>query len=136
MIGLRMIWGVSLKEIELKFGKKYLDQFLKSTQKFLDKKLLFLENNCLKTTQKGKYLYSFWFLTIPSMRIFIVPKNDTFSIWVKVKQMLTKSPKFNRIKLLFYFHIFAHEIKNNFMYKSTTKGNFYRWFVLTGYVLK
>ncbi len=56
MIGLRTIWGVSLEEIELKFGKMYLEQLLKSTQKFLDKKLLFLEDDCLKTTQQGKFL--------------------------------------------------------------------------------
>ena len=56
MTGLRTIWGISLDKIETDFGQEYLDYLMKHSQKFLDEKLLFIENNVLKTTQKGKFL--------------------------------------------------------------------------------
>ena len=56
MTGLRTIWGISLDKIETVFGLEYLDYLLKQAQKFLKDDLLFLENNILKPTQKGKFL--------------------------------------------------------------------------------
>ncbi|MBP2283412.1 oxygen-independent coproporphyrinogen-3 oxidase [Flavobacterium sp. CG_23.5] len=56
MTGLRTIWGVSLDRIEKEFGKEFLDYLFKQSQKFLNDNLLFIENNILKTTKKGKFL--------------------------------------------------------------------------------
>ncbi|MRX37674.1 radical SAM family heme chaperone HemW [Flavobacterium sp. LC2016-23] len=56
MTGLRTIWGVSLERIETEFGPDYLDYLSQQTQKFLDDDLLFIENNILKPTAKGKFL--------------------------------------------------------------------------------
>ncbi|MEO6176495.1 MAG: radical SAM family heme chaperone HemW [Flavobacterium circumlabens] len=56
MTGLRTIWGVSLDRIENEFGSEYLDYLNKQTQKFLNDDLVFIENNILKPTAKGKFL--------------------------------------------------------------------------------
>lgn len=56
MTGLRTIWGVSLERIEAEFGKTYFDYLNKQASKFINDKLLFVENNTLKTTKKGKFL--------------------------------------------------------------------------------
>lgn len=56
MTGLRTIWGVSLVRIEKEFGIDYLEYLHKQAQKFLDDKVLSIEENVLKTTQKGKFL--------------------------------------------------------------------------------
>ena len=56
MIGLRTIWGISLNKIEFDFGKEFLDYLMKQSQKFLNDDLLFIENNILKATKKGKFL--------------------------------------------------------------------------------
>ncbi len=56
MTGLRTIWGVSLERIEAQFGKTYLDYLNKQASKFINDNLLFVENNTLKTTKKGKFL--------------------------------------------------------------------------------
>jgi oxygen-independent coproporphyrinogen III oxidase len=56
MTGLRTIWGVSLEKIKNEFGIEYLDYLTKQAQKFLDNELLFIENNILKPTKKGKFL--------------------------------------------------------------------------------
>ncbi len=56
MTGLRTIWGVSLERIEAEFGKTYLDYLNKQASKFINDNLLFVENNTLKTTKKGKFL--------------------------------------------------------------------------------
>ncbi len=56
MTGLRTIWGVSLDRIQNEFGQKYLDYLLKQSQKYLKDDLLFIENNTLKPTKKGKFL--------------------------------------------------------------------------------
>lgn len=56
MTGLRTIWGVSLERIEKEFGPKYLEYLNLQSQKFIDDKLLFVENGILKATQKGKFL--------------------------------------------------------------------------------
>lgn len=56
MTGLRTIWGVSLERIENEFGLEYLNYLKKQSQKFLNDDLLFIENNILKPTLKGKFL--------------------------------------------------------------------------------
>ena len=56
MTGLRTIWGVSLDKIGIDFGQGYVDYLQKQAQKFLSDELLFLENNILKPTKKGKFL--------------------------------------------------------------------------------
>lgn len=56
MTGLRTIWGVSFDRIEQEFGNSYLEYLQKQSQKFLNDDLLFIENNILKPTQKGKFL--------------------------------------------------------------------------------
>ena len=56
MTGLRTIWGVSLDRIKTEFGDEYLKYLNKQVQKFLDDDLVFIENNILKPTPKGKFL--------------------------------------------------------------------------------
>ncbi len=56
MTGLRTIWGVSLIRIEKEFDKTYLDYLMQQAQKFLLDDLLFIENEILKPTKKGKFL--------------------------------------------------------------------------------
>ena len=56
MTGLRTIWGVSLDRIKAEFGTEYLEYLNKQAQKFLDDDLVFIENNILKPTSKGKFL--------------------------------------------------------------------------------
>jgi len=56
MTGLRTIWGVSLERIQTEFGLEYLTYLKKQSQKFLNDDLLFIENNILKPTAKGKFL--------------------------------------------------------------------------------
>ena len=56
MTGLRTIWGVSLDRIKTEFGVVYLEYLNKQSQKYLDGNLLFIENNILKPTPKGKFL--------------------------------------------------------------------------------
>lgn len=56
MTGLRTIWGISLERIEKEFGEDYLNYLQKQSQKFLNDDLIFIENNILKPTAKGKFL--------------------------------------------------------------------------------
>lgn len=56
MTGLRTIWGVSLERIENEFGKSYLNYLNKEVKRFLDDDLLFIEENVLRVTKKGKFL--------------------------------------------------------------------------------
>ena len=56
MTGLRTIWGVSLDRILAEFGNEYLSYLQKQSQKFIDDGFLFIENNILKPTKKGKFL--------------------------------------------------------------------------------
>ena len=56
MTGLRTVWGVSLNRIENEFGIEYLEYLNKQAQKFLTDDLVFIENNILKPTAKGKFL--------------------------------------------------------------------------------
>jgi oxygen-independent coproporphyrinogen-3 oxidase len=56
MTGLRTKWGVSLKKIEDNFGKVFHDYLLEQAEEALSNKLLFLEDNVLKVSKKGKFL--------------------------------------------------------------------------------
>lgn len=56
MTGLRTIWGVSLERIEQEFGKTYLDYLNQQAAKFIKDHLLFVDDNILRTTKKGKFL--------------------------------------------------------------------------------
>ena len=65
MTGLRTIWGISLNEIELNFGRDYHEHLLKSSEEFINQELLEIvtfsdsDNNnleVLKITKSGKFL--------------------------------------------------------------------------------
>lgn len=56
MTGLRTIWGISLKRIENEFGKMYLDYLNQQSAKYIEDHLLFVDENILRTTKKGKFL--------------------------------------------------------------------------------
>lgn len=56
MTGLRTIWGVSLHKIQNDFGDQYLNYLLKNAERYIADGLLFIENEILKTTSKGKFL--------------------------------------------------------------------------------
>ena len=56
MTGLRTIWGISLERIEKNFGQKYLDYLNQQAAKYIEDHLLFVDENVLRTTRKGKFL--------------------------------------------------------------------------------
>ena len=56
MTGLRTIWGVSLARIATEFGLDYHKYLHQQAQKYIDEKLLIIENDTLLTTTKGKFL--------------------------------------------------------------------------------
>ena len=56
MTGLRTIWGISLGRIETEFGNLFLDYLHKQSAKFIEDDLLFINDNILRTTKKGKFL--------------------------------------------------------------------------------
>lgn len=56
MTGLRTIWGVSLERVEYEFGKAYLDYLNQQAAKFIEDHLLFIDENIMLTTKKGKFL--------------------------------------------------------------------------------
>ena len=56
MTGLRTVWGVSLKKIETEFGAHFLEYLLQQANQYLNQQLLYIEDNNLKTTKKGKFL--------------------------------------------------------------------------------
>ena len=56
MTGLRTIWGVSLNKIEQEFGETYLHYLNQQAAKFIEDHLLFVDDNILRTTKKGKFL--------------------------------------------------------------------------------
>ena len=56
MTGLRTIWGVSLDRISTEFGKTYLDYLNRQSEKYIEDHLLFIDDNILRTTKKGKFL--------------------------------------------------------------------------------
>jgi oxygen-independent coproporphyrinogen-3 oxidase len=56
MTGLRTIWGVSLDRIEQEFGTMYLDYLNQQASKYIEDRLLFIDDNILRTTKSGKFL--------------------------------------------------------------------------------
>jgi oxygen-independent coproporphyrinogen III oxidase len=56
MTGLRTIWGVSLERVANEFGQTYFDYLLQQANKYIEDHLLFVDDNILKTTKKGKFL--------------------------------------------------------------------------------
>jgi len=56
MTGLRTIWGISFKKIEAEFGKKYLGHLYVRMEKYVDGHLLYIDNDILFATKKGKFL--------------------------------------------------------------------------------
>lgn len=56
MTGLRTIWGVSLERIETEFGISYLNYLNQQAAKYIEDHLLFVDENILRTTKKGKFL--------------------------------------------------------------------------------
>jgi len=65
MTGLRTMWGISLKDVEQKFGKEVKEYLMQQAAKFIEKGLLELTENSLvpqrnalflKATPKGKFL--------------------------------------------------------------------------------
>ncbi|MEA1784480.1 radical SAM family heme chaperone HemW [Arenibacter sp. GZD96] len=56
MTGLRTIWGVSVTRIEKEFGAPYHTYLLKQAQKYIAENLLFLDDDTLLVTKKGKFL--------------------------------------------------------------------------------
>jgi oxygen-independent coproporphyrinogen-3 oxidase len=56
MTGLRTIWGVSLEKVESDFGKNYKKYLLQQSDIYIKKHLLYLDDDKLRTTKKGKFL--------------------------------------------------------------------------------
>ena len=56
MTRLRTKWGISLNEIEEKFGENYRIYLVKESQRFLSDGLLELEGDSLRISRKGKFL--------------------------------------------------------------------------------
>lgn len=56
MTGLRTIWGISLDQLEKKFGKKYSNHLLEKSKKFIDLNMLEISDNIVFSTRKGKFL--------------------------------------------------------------------------------
>jgi oxygen-independent coproporphyrinogen-3 oxidase len=56
MTGLRTIWGISLDRIQTEFGQNYLDYLNQQSAKYIEDHLLFVDENILRTTRKGKFL--------------------------------------------------------------------------------
>ncbi|MFY7672744.1 radical SAM family heme chaperone HemW [Tenacibaculum sp. MEBiC06402] len=56
MTGLRTVWGVDFKKVEQEFGIKYAQYLKMQSEKFILQDLLYIENDTLKTTRKGKFL--------------------------------------------------------------------------------
>ncbi|WP_055434811.1 radical SAM family heme chaperone HemW [Lacinutrix algicola] len=56
MTGLRTVWGVSIKKIKTDFGITFETYMLQQAQKHIAEDLLYIEDNKLKVTKKGKFL--------------------------------------------------------------------------------
>ena len=56
MTGLRTIWGISLDRIQTEFGQTYLDYLNQQAAKYIEDHLLYMDENILRTTRKGKFL--------------------------------------------------------------------------------
>ncbi|WP_299891205.1 radical SAM family heme chaperone HemW [uncultured Lacinutrix sp.] len=56
MTGLRTIWGVSIQKIRNDFGITFENYLMQQAQKHLNEHLLYIEDEKLKVTKKGKFL--------------------------------------------------------------------------------
>ena len=56
MTGLRTIWGVSLQRVHEEFGKHYTEYLRLESKKYIERGLLQLSDDILKTTPQGKFL--------------------------------------------------------------------------------
>ncbi|MGC6429897.1 MAG: radical SAM family heme chaperone HemW [Jejuia sp.] len=56
MMGLRTIWGVSLKKVAQDFGSNYKKYLLQQAEVFINEHLLYIDDDTLLTTKKGKFL--------------------------------------------------------------------------------
>lgn len=56
MTGLRTMWGVSVTRVKTEFGEKYKEYLLQQAHKHLQEHLLFLDDDILLVTKKGKFL--------------------------------------------------------------------------------
>jgi oxygen-independent coproporphyrinogen-3 oxidase len=56
MTGLRTIYGVSLEKIENEYGQNYREYLLKQAEEYLNDHLLYLDDDHLFVTRKGKFL--------------------------------------------------------------------------------
>ncbi len=56
MTGLRTIWGVSLERVKADFGLKYYEYLLQQSARFLEQGLVYLEEETLLVSKKGKFL--------------------------------------------------------------------------------
>ncbi|XCF06876.1 coproporphyrinogen-III oxidase family protein [Tamlana crocina] len=56
MTGLRTIWGVSLVQVGNRFGENLKNYLLKQSEIYINQDLLYIEDNRILTTKKGKFL--------------------------------------------------------------------------------
>jgi oxygen-independent coproporphyrinogen-3 oxidase len=56
MTGLRTVWGVSLQEIANNYGLDYKKYLLQHAQAFINQQLLYIEDETILVTKKGKFL--------------------------------------------------------------------------------
>jgi len=56
MTGLRTIWGVSLPKVEKEFGNDSMKFLLEQSDKYIKEHLLYIEDDKLLVTEKGKFL--------------------------------------------------------------------------------
>ncbi|MGJ5642589.1 radical SAM family heme chaperone HemW [Formosa sp. S-31] len=56
MTGLRTVWGVSLNTIASEFGMAYKNYILEQSDKYFQQELLYIEDENIKVTTKGKFL--------------------------------------------------------------------------------
>ena len=55
MTGLRTIWGISLDQLEKKFGKKYSNHLLEKSKKFIDLNMLEISDNIVFQPEKENF---------------------------------------------------------------------------------
>lgn len=56
MTGLRTVWGVSLEKVETNYGLHYKKHLLEHSQTFINQQLLYIEDETVLVTKKGKFL--------------------------------------------------------------------------------
>lgn len=56
MTGLRTIWGVSLEKVQTDFGETFKKYLLQQSEKHIIEHLLYIDDDKLKVTKKGKFL--------------------------------------------------------------------------------